>query len=159
MMQTRTVVFCCALLLAGLRMHAEEHRGVARFGGLALPGATVIAVQGDRKLATVTDSDGVYVFRDLPSGPWTVRVEMLCFESLERQITVAAEAPPAEWDLTLLPVEKMQVVTAPAATPAPATPPTAAATKPEPARIQRPKRGQQPPPPPANTASGFQRAA
>lgn len=159
MMQTRTVVFCCALLLAGLRMRAEEHRGVARFGGLALPGATVIAVQGDRKLATVTDADGVYVFRELAGGSWTVRVEMLCFESLERQITVTADAPPAEWDLTLLPVEKMQVVTPPAAAPPPATAQTAAANKPEPARVQRPKRGQPPPPPPANTASGFQRAA
>ena len=49
---------------------ASEHHGIVKFGGLAVPGATVTATQGDKKLAAVTDPQGIYSFADLPDGVW-----------------------------------------------------------------------------------------
>ncbi len=87
---------------------ASEHSGVVRFGGVPVPGATVTATQGDRRLAAVTGSQGRYAFPDLPDGAWTMRVEMLCFQPLQREVSVSAEAPAVEWELKLLPREEVQ---------------------------------------------------
>ncbi len=58
---------------------ASEHHGQVKFGGLPIPGVTVTATQGDKKLVTVSDSQGMYSFPDLPEGAWTFEIEMLCF--------------------------------------------------------------------------------
>jgi hypothetical protein len=68
-------------LLAALPLLASESAGVVKFGGLPLPGATVTASQGGKKIVAVTDADGKYSFADLADGVWTIEVEMLCFES------------------------------------------------------------------------------
>ena len=52
---------------------------MVKFGGLPIPGATVTASQGDKKLVTISDPTGMYSFPDLPDGAWTIEVEMLCF--------------------------------------------------------------------------------
>jgi len=145
------------LMLMSLAVSAAEHRGIARFGGLPLPGATVTATRGDQRLVATTDADGVYSFRNLADGEWTIRVEMQCFAPEERKITIAAtNATPAEWDLKLLPVEQMQAVAAP-----PPPPPAPATTAPAAQQAKNNNRGRrgQPPPPAANTNTGFQRAA
>ena len=65
------------LAVAGLL--ASQHQGVVKSGSLAVPGATVVATQGDKKLTTTTDGNGAYTFADIPDGAWTIQVDMLGF--------------------------------------------------------------------------------
>ena len=141
-------------------MMAAEHHGTVKFGGLPVPGASVTAIQGDKKLLTTTDENGRYSFADLSNGAWTIEVEMLGFAKLSKEVGVAFDAPTAEWSFQFLPmsaimaapVTAVTAVTAATAkpadaagTPAPlATPVTAQATAPA-------ARGQQ-----ANAARGTQ---
>lgn len=107
-----------AALAAGSILFAAEHRGVVRFGGLPLPGATVTAAgPNGAKVAAISGPDGAYVMAPLAEGLWTVRVEMLCFETAERAVAVGRDAAVAEWDLVLRPLEgiAVQQVTAPGA--------------------------------------------
>ncbi len=71
---TKAVRLCVLGWLAVAMLAASEHRGVVKFGGLALPGATVTATQGDKKFTAVTDLDGAYAFRDLADGNWNIEV-------------------------------------------------------------------------------------
>ncbi|HUP04848.1 MAG TPA: TonB-dependent receptor [Bryobacteraceae bacterium] len=108
---------------AVLGLSAAEHRGAVRFGGLAVPGATVTATQGDKKLVAVTDSEGAYDFSNLADGVWSMTVEMLCFKTEKRDVGVAAGAPAAVWDLKLLPLDQLKAAaTAAPPLPAPAPP-------------------------------------
>ena len=81
-------------LLAG-----GEHSGQVIFGELPVPGATVTASAGDKKLVTATDEQGMFKLPDATAGVWTLRVEMLGFEPLTRDITVTAEPQPPAWTL------------------------------------------------------------
>jgi hypothetical protein len=154
---------------------ASEHRGVVKYSGLPVPGVSVTATLGDKKLSVVTDPAGVYDFADLADGVWKIRVEMLCFEPIEKEIAVAANAPAAEWELKLLPFEQIKasappappVSAAPATQTAPSaaqsTPAAAAATpegKPSIVAANKKNAGKngKPQPQVANTSSGFQRA-
>ena len=42
---------------------ASEHHGQVTFGGLPVPGATVTATKGDKRLGAVTDQQGVVHIR------------------------------------------------------------------------------------------------
>ena len=122
--------------LAALLLGAAEHRGVVRFGGLPLPGATVTASRGDQKLTTITDLQGVYSFADLAAGSWSLTVEMQLFESQRREITAAADAAPMEWELkatTPPPVAAAAPATAFPRTQVTAAPARRAAASPQPA--------------------------
>ncbi len=111
-----------ALFLTGLltawSLVAAEHKGVVKFGGLPVPGATVLASQGEKKSIAVSGPDGAYAFPDLADGVWTIQVEMLCFAPVTQEVTIAAAAPPVEWDLKLLPFDEIKA-SAPAAAPPP----------------------------------------
>src|SRR5271157_1435358 len=112
---------------------AAEHRGVVKSGGLPIPGATITATQGDKKLVTTTDDQGAYSFPDLADGTWTVEVEMMGFAKLTRDVGIEFDAPPADWDLKLLPPGASLTPAPPAAaTPAPATAAPAAPATPAP---------------------------
>lgn len=130
---------------------AAEHRGVVQFGGLPLPGATVTVTQGAEKRATITDQQGGYSFTDLADGMWSMRVEMLCFAPLVRDVAVSKDTPAAEWNLKLLPLAEIQSAAGPAL---PVSRPPASAAAPPPVKTRRGK----PAPPPANTSTAFQRA-
>ncbi len=93
---------------------AAAHRGVVTFGGLPVPGATVIATKGDRKVSTITDFTGAYSFEDLDAS-WNVRVEMQLFVPEER----AAVESPMAWQLKVLAVEEISALAKPAVTPMP----------------------------------------
>ncbi len=137
------LAFCSAV-------YAAEHRGVVKFGPVPLPGATVTASEGGKQFTTITSQEGNYSFPELAEGKWRIRVEMLCFEPSEREVTVGSSAPAAEWELKLLPFEQI----AAAAPPQPAeteTPPRAA-EQPRNAKAGKSARQQ-----PANTPSDFQR--
>ena len=88
--------------LAVLTLTAAEYHGTVQSRGLKVPGATVTAVQGERKLTTTTDDQGAFQFPDLPDGAWQVQVEMLGFEPLTRQIVTGSPTPAVVWDLHLM---------------------------------------------------------
>jgi trimeric autotransporter adhesin len=153
-------ILICATLAAAT-IDAAEHHGNVKFGGLPVPGATVTATQGEKRLSTITTQQGVYTFADLADGAWKIRVEMLCFVPLEQDVTVAANGAAAEWELKLAPAgELLAAAPAPAAPATPAT--TATASTPAPAapaangkKAKAPKNA---PAQAANTSTAFQRA-
>lgn len=94
----------CALVWAciGARATAREYHGQVTFGGLPIPGATVTATQGDKKLTAISDLSGVYHFDDLADGAWTIDIEMQCFQSIHTQITIGADTQEGKSELVLL---------------------------------------------------------
>lgn len=122
---------------------AADFRGVVRFGGLPLPGASVTATCGTHTASTVTDAAGAYTLAEPASGRCTLEVSMQMFAPQRRDAT----AEPMEWDLKLAPVEVK--VSAPA-TPFRRTEVAAAKEAPKPAP---------PPQDPSTVAEMTQRAA
>jgi len=114
--------YAAVACMAVLTLSAAEHRGQVKFNGLPLPGATVTATQGDKKLTAVTDGAGIYSFPDLADGVWDMQVEMLCFETQKREVAIGPETPPGEWDMKMLAFDQIK-----ASAPAAAAPPPAAA--------------------------------
>jgi hypothetical protein len=88
---------------ARVELGAAESYGQVTVAGVPVPGATITATQGDARVVTVSDSQGVYKLTDLGGGVWTVRVEMVGFATLSREITIPSDGPPPAWELTLLP--------------------------------------------------------
>ena len=127
-------VFCALMCLATCALAAASgYRGLVTFGGLPLPGAMVTATQGDQKLTAITDKDGIFDFPDLPSGTWTIEIDMQGFAPLKDQISIGPNTPvPPPWEMKMLPMDEIKAVVA-APTPAPgvATQPAAAAAAPE----------------------------
>lgn len=97
------VLGLCALQNAA----ASEYHGAVTFGGLPVPGATITAKHGDKTFTAVSDLGGLYHFDDLPEGPWTITVTMQCFKTMQQQVTVAAKMPPGNWEMTLLPIDRL----------------------------------------------------
>jgi trimeric autotransporter adhesin len=144
-----------ALLIAILSMspllEATEHYGQVSFTGLAVPGATVTATQGDKQLVTTTDQSGVYRFADLAEGAWTVAIAMRGFAPLTREITVVAGAQAAVWELALQSFEEMT-----RGLPPPVS--QAAPTAPQATNGSRPAQPGRNATPAAPAGQGFQRA-
>ncbi len=122
---SRFVLLAIALYVSARVLFAGgEHSGQVTYGGLPVPGATVTASSGDKKLVTATDEEGVFRLPDATAGVWTLRVEMLGFEMLTRDVTVTAEPQPSAWTLMLRPFDD---ITRGIPRPAPAAAPTPAA--------------------------------
>jgi len=122
--------------LAVMALAASEQHGVVKSNGVPVPGATVTATQGDKKLATTTDDNGAYSFADLPDGIWTIGVEMFGFAKLSREVGVNADAPSPTWDLKVQSLSALNTDIAEAKKPptpstTAAAPATAAATTPD----------------------------
>ena len=121
MLNQRICTYCAGLTALGLvvaGLLATPHQGVVKSGRQPIPGATVTAIQGERKVVTTTDDSGAYSLADLPSGVWTIQVEMLGFAKLSNEVGIAFDAPAPEWNLKFLP---MSVIMAPPAAPSIAT--------------------------------------
>ena len=150
--------------LAILPVIAAEYRGQVKFSGLPLPGATITATQGDKKLSAVSDQQGIYDFPDLPDGTWQLEVDMMGFTHVKQDATPGSGLPGPTFELKMLPLDQIQAVTqapapvtaAPAITtttnaaPAPAPTPSIVAANAKPANG---KNGA----PAAGPASAFQR--
>lgn len=106
-------------LTAMAALAGADSRGVVKFGGLPLPGATVTASQGEKKITTATDGQGAYTL-DLTPGAWTIQVEMQCFGPEKRDVTIRDGAPGEEWELKLLPMEEIRAAATLLLTPPPA---------------------------------------
>ena len=110
-MRTRIGALILVLLALASRpgAAASDYSGQVALAGVPIPGATVTATLGETVQRTITDTDGVYRFTGLADGVWTVRVEMIGFETLTFEVTIpppAAGAPPVS-ELTLLPLERI----------------------------------------------------
>ncbi|MBZ5632251.1 MAG: carboxypeptidase-like regulatory domain-containing protein [Acidobacteriia bacterium] len=154
LLKTKSALFIALLVLgaAVLPLLGSEHHGTVKFGGLPLPGATVTAKQGDKSFGAITDLEGRYSFADLPDGSWTIQVEMPLFAPLQQDVTVAASAAAAEWDLKLLPAEQINAMVTPA------SPRLQVAETPTPsAAPPKPPRNGKAAPAPTNTTTAFQR--
>ena len=102
--------FLRSLVAVGLvvvSLVASEQHGQVTFGGLPVPGATVTAIQGEKKVTSVTDQQGVYSFPDLADGVWTIQVEMLGFATVKDETTIGPETKPAMWELKMLPLDQI----------------------------------------------------
>ncbi|MBS1853808.1 MAG: TonB-dependent receptor [Acidobacteria bacterium] len=141
--------------LAVASLLASEHHGTVKSGGLPLPGVTVTATQGDKKLVTTTDENGRYSFADLADGVWKLHIEMLGFEPLTTEVGVAYDAPSPEWSLKMVPMSAI-VGTKPAAGSPPAPAAVAATTA---ATTASPRQGAPPAAAGANTGGRSGRSA
>jgi hypothetical protein len=99
--------FAVVFLLASV-LHASVQRGMVTFGGLPVPGATVMASQGKQRIQASTDLAGSYSFADLADGVWTVEVQMTGFAALKRDVVVSPTSAPEKWELTLLPLNAIK---------------------------------------------------
>jgi hypothetical protein len=82
--------------LATVTLMAAEYHGSVKAGGLPLPGATVTASQGETRMLTTTDGQGVFRFAEL------AEIRMLGFETLSREVGVQPDAPAAAWEMKFL---------------------------------------------------------
>lgn len=148
----RFLIAAAVCMSASMPALASVYSGQVTFGGLPLPGATVTVVSGDKTISVTTDERGAFRFDDLADGPWKIEVKMLCFETVQSDITVASQTTPAKWELKLLPMAELKALaTAPPPTPVPAAPPPTSSTdKPEHAAAQQ---GQAEIPKPASEAN------
>ncbi|HTP89013.1 MAG TPA: TonB-dependent receptor [Candidatus Acidoferrales bacterium] len=89
-------------LAAASSLFASEYHGTVKTHGLPLPGVSVIASKGEKKLATSTDNTGAFAFADLSDGVWTIELEMTGFETATRQVGIAPGAPAPEWELKMM---------------------------------------------------------
>ena len=104
----RISLIAIAVLLAALPLAAVEDHGSVKFGGVGVPGVTVTATEGDKKVVTITDAQGNYAFPDLAPGVWTVQVDMTAFEPMKRELTIAPGVASENWDLKLLPMDQIR---------------------------------------------------
>jgi hypothetical protein len=136
---------------------ASEVHGQVVFNGQPVPGATVTATQGAKKVVVTTDAQGNYSFADLADGSWTLSVDMLCFEPVKQEIAVTVNTPAGKFELKMLPVAQLlaiatapKVETVPALAPRAAEPAKKAAAPGTPAAAEMPK-----PPSEAESNDGF----
>jgi len=90
-----------------------EYVGQVKFNGLPLPGATITATQGDKKLSAVADPNGNYRFADIPDGAWQFQVEMLGFTPIRQDVTTGNGLPGPSFELKMLPLDQIETVAAP----------------------------------------------
>ncbi len=91
-----------ATLVLAAQTAEMRHQGVVRSGGLPVPGATVTATQGDRKVVTVTDEQGRYLLQDLSPGTWEIEIALTGFRTARRTLELPATAV-LEWSLEIEP--------------------------------------------------------
>ncbi|MEO7142188.1 MAG: TonB-dependent receptor, partial [Bryobacteraceae bacterium] len=75
--------------------------GDVRSGGQPIPGATVTAELGGKKLVTVTDDSGHYVLDGMTPGTWTLEVDMFGFATAKRSVEAGASVAKVDWNLDL----------------------------------------------------------
>jgi hypothetical protein len=98
----RATVWLLILLLVThqqIGLAASDYLGQVTFNGRPVPGVTVTAHQGDQKVITTTDRDGIYQLADLAEGMWRLTIEMLGFSPIHRDITVPSATEPAPAEL------------------------------------------------------------
>ncbi len=108
-----TILLLCVLasLCGSSVAAASEYHGQVTFGGLPVPGVTITASQGEKKVSIVSDQGGLYDFSELADGAWKVEIEMQCFSTIHADVTVAPNMAAGKWELTLLPMDQLMMRT------------------------------------------------
>src|SRR5215831_892110 len=88
-----------AVCLACVLPLARAQNGVVKSNGLPLPGATVTATLGERKLTTVTGPDGRYSFDGLTPGTWAMQVDLFGFATARKQVEIGTQPVTTDWTL------------------------------------------------------------
>jgi len=119
---------------------ASQYRGQVTSGAMMVPGATVTATQGEKRLTAITDLHGLYSFAELSDGIWTIEVRIPGFSTQAQTVSIAPNMPSAKWELkllsldairrTLLTVEQKQQNNTTVTEAAASAPPVAIAAKP-----------------------------
>ena len=99
---------CIAVLLALAQLHAADHTGIVKFGGVPVPGASVTATQGEAKHSTITNLQGAYTFTGLNEGACTIQIEMQLFNPERRELIIPATTA-SEWELTPAPPPSLTI--------------------------------------------------
>jgi hypothetical protein len=79
---------------------AAQQNGAVRAADRFVPGATVTARLGERKVIVYTDEHGRYTM-DLTPGVWEVQVEMFEFTPVHAEVTVTGEPGFREWAIEI----------------------------------------------------------
>ncbi len=146
------VRLCGLLLLCSAFVEAGEHRGRVVFNGMGVPGAVATASRGDQKVVVVTDAEGGYRFSGLDDGLWNIRIEMQAFSSIQRDVGIGPGAAAEQWELKLLPIDRIPNLIKPIVSAASQSSPAPAAD------IPAKKSGKDAASNPANAPAAFQRA-
>jgi trimeric autotransporter adhesin len=97
-----------AVVLGAFALMASEYHGSVTSAGLPIPGATVTATQGDKKVQAITDGMGTYSFPDLTDGMWTITVEMSGFATEKQDVMVEPNAPPTKFEIKMKSLNDIQ---------------------------------------------------
>ena len=108
-----------ALVADPVLFAANDQHGQVVFNGLPVPGATISASQHGKNIVVTSDGDGRYRVPGLAEGPYTIRVEMVGFAPLTRELVADASGVVATFELALLPFEEIKKIAVIASTFAP----------------------------------------
>ncbi len=118
---TKFLIAALLCFFAPAFARASAYFGQITFGGLPVPGATITATQSSKTISVTSDEGGVFHFDDLPDGQWKIKVTMLCFETVDAEVTIAPKMSAAKYEMKLLPSDQLQAL-AKAPPPQPKTP-------------------------------------
>ncbi len=136
----------CLFVCLSASAWASEYHGQVVFNGLPVPGATVTATQGTKKVVVTSDAAGNYTFLDLADGQWTITVEMLCFAPATQEVAVSPKVEAAKIELKLLPTAQILAIAAAPKVETPAPPLTVRSTAPDKAKeAAKPAEASKPP--------------
>ena len=76
-------VFVCAA-----NLYAQV--GTVKADGQPIPGASIRATQGDRRLLTLTDENGGFQLPGATPGTWVMEADMFGFAHLRREVQIGA---------------------------------------------------------------------
>ena len=110
----RLIRLTASLLVAALAQQAVfaagEQYGQVTFNSLPVPGATVTATQGDTRIVVFADVDGRYRLSGLADGPYVLRVEMIGFTPMTRDLIAGDEATQPAVELALAPFDEIRKI-------------------------------------------------
>lgn len=112
---SQRAVLACGFALLSAAAFASEYHGRVHLGTVPVPGATVTLTQGDKQFSTVTDSQGIYEFADIPDGTWKVAITLKGFVPREGTVTIAANAQPGDDSLEMLALPQLLAMAQPEA--------------------------------------------
>jgi trimeric autotransporter adhesin len=96
--------------ISGSALATGQQRGQVTFNDLPVPGATITATQGDKKVSTVSGEDGYYNLSDLAGGVWKIDVAMSFFVTLDQTVSIVPNMPGIKWELRMLPLDQMKIM-------------------------------------------------
>ena len=109
------------------------------------PAQPLSRTQGSKTFNVTSDEGGVFHFDDLPDGQWKIQITMLCFETVDADVTIAPKMSGAKYELKLLPADQLRALATAPPPPAPKPALQVAEKKPENGASQAPQEMPKPP--------------